>query len=116
MLRRGRGGFRTSEPAVTVDPPGEAVPPAAVLGAAAMDRDSIPMIARIGRDGTVVGSRAVTPWWSFTKTLIAAAVMRLIERGQTALDEELPDTGATPRGLLLHRAGRFICARVGHDR
>lgn len=51
------------------------------------------------------GSRAVVPWWSFTKTLIAACALRLAEDGRLALDRPLPDLPYTLRQLLQHRAG-----------
>lgn len=63
------------------------------------------MTAEVGPDGAPRGSNAVTPWWSFTKTLIAAATMRLAERRQVLLDSAIEGIGATPRALLLHRAG-----------
>lgn len=44
-------------------------------------------------------------WWSFTKTLIAAGVLRLAEAGRLDLDRELRAPGTTPRALLQHRAG-----------
>lgn len=50
-------------------------------------------------------STAVVPWWSFTKTLIAAAMLRLGERGVILLDEPLGCGPYTPRQLLQHRAG-----------
>ncbi|WP_164868109.1 serine hydrolase domain-containing protein [Rhodovarius crocodyli] len=60
------------------------------------------------RDGlTVAGADdgARRPWWSLTKTAIAAGVLALARDGLVALDEPLPVPGATPRALLLHRAG-----------
>lgn len=50
-------------------------------------------------------SDAVVPWWSFTKTLIAVALLRLAERGAVALDDPLDGFPFTPRQLLQHRAG-----------
>jgi len=50
-------------------------------------------------------SRAVVPWWSFTKTLIAACALRLVEDGRLALDAPLADRPYTLRMLLQHRAG-----------
>src|SRR5690606_41379279 len=43
---------------------------------------------------------AVFPWWSFTKTVIAAAALRLAEYGRLALDEALPDRAYTLGQLL----------------
>ncbi|MBH0239188.1 serine hydrolase domain-containing protein [Methylobrevis albus] len=44
-------------------------------------------------------------WWSFTKTLIAAGVLRLAEAGRLDLDRDLRAPGTTPRALLQQRAG-----------
>lgn len=64
-------------------------------------------IASVGPDGGVEAgaSSAVTPWWSFTKTLIAAAVLRLADEGRVALDAPLAPWAFTPRQLLGQRAG-----------
>ncbi len=48
---------------------------------------------------------AILPWWSVTKTAIAALVLRDAERGLIALDTLLPGRPYTPRQLLQHRAG-----------
>lgn len=45
------------------------------------------------------------PWWSFTKTVLAVAALRLVEAGQLELDELRPGKPFTLRQLLLHRAG-----------
>ena len=50
-------------------------------------------------------SAALIPWWSFTKTLIAACALRLAEQGRLALDLSLSGLPYTPRQLLQHRAG-----------
>ncbi len=47
----------------------------------------------------------VFPWWSFTKTVLAIATMRLAEDGQLNLDAPLAGKPYTLRQLLLHRAG-----------
>lgn len=64
-------------------------------------------IAIVDREGCPEGdsSTDVVPWWSFTKTLLAAAALRLAEQGRLALDQ--PPTGlpCTLRQLLQHRAG-----------
>ena len=60
------------------------------------------------REGAVVtssGDAADVPWWSFGKTVIAAAALALVRDGQLALDEPLPDRPYTLRQLLQHRAG-----------
>lgn len=47
----------------------------------------------------------VFPWWSFTKTVLAIAALRLVEDGQLNLDSPLAGKPYTLRQLLLHRAG-----------
>jgi len=64
--------------------------------------------ARIDRTGlsTVSGDpAAVFPWWSFTKTVIAACALRLAEDGLLDLDAPLPDQPYSMGQLLQHRAG-----------
>ena len=48
---------------------------------------------------------AVVPWWSFTKTVIAAAALVLVQQKRLALDRPLPERRYTLRQLLAHRAG-----------
>ena len=48
---------------------------------------------------------AVFPWWSFTKTVLAVAAMRLVELGRLELDAPRPGKPYTLRQLLTHRAG-----------
>jgi D-alanyl-D-alanine carboxypeptidase len=50
-------------------------------------------------------STAIVPWWSFTKTLIAAAALRLAEQGRLALDQPSSGLPCTLRQLLQHRGG-----------
>jgi len=61
------------------------------------------------REGVVVTSNGDTaadvPWWSFTKTVIAAAALALVRDGRLALDAPLPGRPYTLRQLLQHRAG-----------
>lgn len=47
----------------------------------------------------------VVPWWSFTKTLIAAAALALARDGALRLDDPLPGRPHSLRLLLQHRAG-----------
>lgn len=51
------------------------------------------------------GADVVVPWWSFTKTLIAATALTMVHDGQLALDDALPGETFTLRQLLQHRAG-----------
>lgn len=50
----------------------------------------------------VLGS---VPWWSFTKTTLAIAALRLAERGHIALDAPGEDERFTLAQLLRHEAG-----------
>lgn len=47
----------------------------------------------------------IVPWWSFTKTVIAAAALTLVRDGKLTLDALLPKKPYTLRQLLQHRAG-----------
>jgi CubicO group peptidase (beta-lactamase class C family) len=51
------------------------------------------------------GATADVPWWSFTKTVIAAAALALVGDDRLALDEPLGAEGYSLRQLLQHRAG-----------
>ncbi len=44
-------------------------------------------------------------WWSVTKTAVATAALRLVERGQLTLDANLVNAPYTLRQLLQHTAG-----------
>jgi CubicO group peptidase (beta-lactamase class C family) len=60
------------------------------------------------REGAVVtssGDTADVPWWSFSKTVIAAAALTLVRDRRLALDEPLANRPYTLRQLLQHRAG-----------
>ena len=64
--------------------------------------------ARISGDGPVQTSGASTallPWWSFTKTALAIAALRLVEAGRLELDAPRPGKPYSLRQLLTHRAG-----------
>ncbi|MDB5534926.1 MAG: hypothetical protein JWO28_3241 [Hyphomicrobiales bacterium] len=68
------------------------------------------LIAAIAGEHVIeAGDPMPVPWWSFTKTVLAAAALVLVARGRLALDEPL-DTLAftrsfTLRQLLQHTAG-----------
>ncbi|MBZ6075091.1 serine hydrolase domain-containing protein [Microvirga puerhi] len=58
--------------------------------------------------GKVIASRKAdqtVPWWSFTKTILAASALRLVAKGLLTLDEPVSSKGYTLRHLLQHRAG-----------
>lgn len=64
--------------------------------------------ASIAADGTLRTDgdpHAIFPWWSFSKTVIAACALRLAEDGRLALDEPLPDWPFTLAQLLQNTAG-----------
>ena len=48
---------------------------------------------------------APVPWWSFTKTVLAAAALVLVDAGRLTLDTPLAGRRYTLRQLLQHRAG-----------
>jgi CubicO group peptidase (beta-lactamase class C family) len=51
------------------------------------------------------GSDPIVPWWSFTKTVMAAAALAMVRDGRLSLDTPLPGRQFTLRQLLQHRAG-----------
>jgi CubicO group peptidase (beta-lactamase class C family) len=50
------------------------------------------------------GGAGPVPWWSFTKTVLAVAALRLVEAGRLELDAPRPGRPYTLRQLLTHRA------------
>jgi CubicO group peptidase (beta-lactamase class C family) len=54
---------------------------------------------------TAGDAAAIFPWWSFTKSVLAFAAMRLVETGRLELDAPRPGKPYTLRQLLTHRAG-----------
>ncbi len=65
-----------------------------------------PMITATVTDADVLAdSSLAVPWWSFTKTVMAAAALGLVAQGRLSLDERLADRWFTLRQLLQHRAG-----------
>jgi CubicO group peptidase (beta-lactamase class C family) len=50
-------------------------------------------------------SATVVPWFSFAKTIIAAAALTLVRDGMLQLDAPIKDARYTLRQLLQHRAG-----------
>jgi CubicO group peptidase (beta-lactamase class C family) len=60
------------------------------------------------QDGAVAsgdGDDREVPWWSFTKTVMAAAALALVRDGRLVLDDTLSGRDYTLRQLLQHRAG-----------
>jgi CubicO group peptidase (beta-lactamase class C family) len=47
----------------------------------------------------------MVPWWSFTKTVLAATALSLVRDGLIGLDNPMPDQPFTLRQLLRHEAG-----------
>jgi len=47
----------------------------------------------------------VVPWWSFSKTVLAATALTLVRDGALALDQRVDDVPYTLRQLLQHTAG-----------
>ncbi|WP_341704635.1 serine hydrolase domain-containing protein [Ferrovibrio sp.] len=64
-------------------------------------------VAVIDADGALVqdGHAGAVPWWSFTKTLLAIAALRLAEDGALSLDAPLAGADYTLAQLLRHEAG-----------
>lgn len=48
---------------------------------------------------------ATVPWWSFTKTVLAATALTLVRDGLIQLDEQVEEGPFTLRQLLKHQAG-----------
>ncbi len=51
------------------------------------------------------GQDVMVPWWSFTKTVLAAVSLSLVRDGLVKLDEPVPEGPFTLRHLLRHEAG-----------
>lgn len=62
-------------------------------------------VAASGEIVAETGSSTVVPWWSVTKTVIAAAALTLARDGRIGLDDAVAPGGGTLRQLLQHRAG-----------
>jgi CubicO group peptidase (beta-lactamase class C family) len=56
-------------------------------------------------EAEATGVLAPVPWWSFTKTALAIALLRLSEEGRASLDEPIEGKPYTPIQLLRHEAG-----------
>lgn len=69
--------------------------------------EMIDATAFVDADGSVVstGAAGPIPWWSFTKTALAIAVVRLWELGKLDLDGAVQGKSYTYAQLLRHEAG-----------
>jgi CubicO group peptidase (beta-lactamase class C family) len=63
------------------------------------------VIVRTSGEVDVTGVSTSVPWWSFTKTALAMALVRLAEQGKVNLDEPVAGKPYTPFQLLRHEAG-----------
>jgi len=65
------------------------------------------VLTAVCRDDECVGDVAAppVPWWSVTKTCLAACALVLVARGRLTLDDPLPDRLYTLRHLLAHTSG-----------
>jgi len=63
--------------------------------------------AIIAADGKarITGVETSIPWWSYTKTALSIALLRLSEDGKIDLDEPVDGKPYTPAQLLRHEAG-----------
>lgn len=65
-----------------------------------------PVISAVVHDGMVsADTDTPVPWWSFAKTVLACAALRLVAAGRLQLDEPVRSKTFTLRQLLQHRAG-----------
>lgn len=58
-----------------------------------------------GKIVTGHGETRVVPWWSFSKTVLSAAALVLVDQGKLCLDEPVKGQPFTLRHLLQHTAG-----------
>ena len=64
------------------------------------------IVAAMIGDGAAEGCEpALLPWWSFTKTVLAAAALALVADSRLSLDAPVAGHPFTLRHLLQHRAG-----------
>lgn len=63
------------------------------------------IVARIVGGRIEAADDRPVPWWSFTKTVLAAAALRLVERGEWRLDAAFDDHAFSLRQVLSHTAG-----------
>jgi CubicO group peptidase (beta-lactamase class C family) len=66
------------------------------------------MFHALVKNGQIIsqaGNAAAVPWWSFTKTIIAAAALVLVRDKLLSLDQSVESQPFTLRQLLRHEAG-----------
>src|SRR5262249_53200366 len=83
------------------------ISPDAAAGPRKLRMSDHPVTAAVSLQGELIAgsSVAIVPWWSFTKTVIAAAALKLHEQGQLDLDAQVDSYPFTLRQLLRHTAG-----------
>jgi D-alanyl-D-alanine carboxypeptidase len=70
-----------------------------------MPPDNLPYAISRGSGPAEGESGALLPWWSITKSVLAAAVLRLADQGRFSLDDVYNHRPYTIRQLLQHSAG-----------
>jgi D-alanyl-D-alanine carboxypeptidase len=70
-----------------------------------MEQDNLSYAINRGNGPTEGESVALFPWWSITKSVLAAAVLRLADQGRFSLDDFYNGRRYTIRQLLQHTAG-----------
>jgi len=58
-----------------------------------------------GEAGLASGQSSIVPWWSFTKTVLAAAVLALVDHQWLDLDEPVAGVSYSLRHLLQQTSG-----------
>jgi D-alanyl-D-alanine carboxypeptidase len=70
-----------------------------------MAQNNLPHAIMRGSDPAEASSDALFPWWSITKPVLAAAVLRLADQSRLSLDDFYKQRPYTIRQLLQHTAG-----------
>jgi CubicO group peptidase (beta-lactamase class C family) len=70
-----------------------------------MAQNNLPHAINRGNGPAEAQSTALFPWWSITKSVLAAAVLRLADQGRLSLDDFYQHRRYTIRQLLQHTAG-----------
>src|SRR5262245_49600379 len=64
-----------------------------------------PALIAINGEREAHAERALVPWWSFSKTALATAALKLVAGGHCHLDQRIGSQPYKLRQLLQHRAG-----------